>query len=212
VTRLRYLQAEAGAGGAPRQRSTMSAHRERRSPLRDAVVIDGRVGKCCVSPGETVPGVEKVAGKTATSLVDAGVGVEVGITAAHGAPVEECLIGGILFGEHPVQRSCLARPGAEDMGRPVDEPVQMARSATAPSILRCLPLEIPRDNPANIGVLKAVVRDTEGGEESKLADHTLCAKLPGAGGSLEEMLSFSVRQKPLSVFIEVTEKLASLLA
>src|SRR5262249_44016637 len=72
-------------------------------PLGDAVAIDGRVGECGVSLGETVRGVEFVAGETATSLVHAGVIVEVGVTAAYGAPVEEGLIFRVLFREHAVQ-------------------------------------------------------------------------------------------------------------
>src|SRR6516164_9731580 len=47
-------------------------------------------------------------------------------------------------------------------------------------------------------------------KKASLPTSTLCSKLPGAGGSLEEMSSFNVVQ--LTVFIEVTEKLASLLA
>src|SRR6516162_4764142 len=47
-------------------------------------------------------------------------------------------------------------------------------------------------------------------KKASLPTSTACWKLPGAGGSLEAMSSCRVRQ--LSVSIEVTEKLASLLA
>jgi hypothetical protein len=64
-----------------------------------------------------------------------------------------------------VKRSGLAWPGAENMGDPIGESVEMARAAAAPAVLRHLALEIPRDELANPEVLKAVVRNAESGEE-----------------------------------------------
>src|SRR5262249_22581306 len=62
--------------------------------LRDAVVVDRRVNrrrvplhKTCRRPAR----VELVAGETASSLVDTGVGVEVGVAAAHGTPIQQFL-------------------------------------------------------------------------------------------------------------------------
>src|SRR5580704_8357600 len=80
-----------------------------------------------------------------SALVDTGVGVEIGVAAAHRTPIQELLIGRVLFVEHRIQRSGLARPGAEDMGYPIGEPVQVAGPAAAPAVLRHLVFEIPRD-------------------------------------------------------------------
>src|SRR5262245_57742162 len=49
-------------------------------------------------------------------------------------------------------------------------------------------------------------------KKASLPTRTACSKVPGAGGSLEGMSSCSVRQRPSSMFMDVTEKLASLLA
>ncbi len=49
-------------------------------------------------------------------------------------------------------------------------------------------------------------------KKATLPTRTACSKLPGAGGSLEEMSSWSVRHSPSSMFMDVTEKFASLLA
>ena len=97
--------------------------------LGNAVVINGRVGECVrarwhvVHFNEALPGVELVAGEAATPLVNARIGVEVGIAAADCAPIHQFLIGWVLFREHGVQRSGLAWPGAENMGSPVGQPV-----------------------------------------------------------------------------------------
>src|SRR5919109_3052489 len=49
-------------------------------------------------------------------------------------------------------------------------------------------------------------------KKASLPTRTACSKLPGLGGSEEPMSSWSVRQEPSSTFMDVTEKLASLLA
>ena len=49
-------------------------------------------------------------------------------------------------------------------------------------------------------------------KKATLPSSWACSMVPGAGGSLEEMSSWSVRQNPSSMFMDVTEKLASLLA
>ena len=49
-------------------------------------------------------------------------------------------------------------------------------------------------------------------KKATLPSSWACSRVPGAGGSLEEMSSASVRQTPSSMFMDVTEKLASLLA
>ena len=139
------------------------------APVRDTVVVDRGVRQRRVSLGETLPGVEIIAGEAAASLGGAGVGVEVGVAAAHGAPVEDALIIRVLFGEHPVQRNRLARPGAEDPGYAIGQPVRMARPAAAPGVFRHLALEIPRDEIADRGAEDVIVRDAEGGEEGELA-------------------------------------------
>src|ERR1700730_213401 len=145
-------------------------------PLYDTMVVDGWVDDRCVPLHETrirPAGVEIIAGETATPLVNTGVGVEVGVAAAHSAPVHQFLIGRVLLVEHGIQRSGLARPGAKNVGCPVGQPVQMAGPAAAPGVLRHLTLEIPWDDVADRGALKAVIRDTEGCEESDLADQDI---------------------------------------
>ena len=108
------------------------------APLHDAVVVDRLGSPAFAAPlCETLPrGRHRSAGKAAAPLSGAGVGVEVGVAAAHGAPVEDALIIRILFGEHPVQRDRLARPGAEDPGYAIGEPVRMAGPAAAPGVFR----------------------------------------------------------------------------
>src|SRR6266545_4702627 len=49
-------------------------------------------------------------------------------------------------------------------------------------------------------------------KKATLPTMTACWKLPGLGGSLEEMSSCCVRQTPSPTFMDVTEELASLLA
>ena len=140
------------------------------APLHDAVVVDRRVRRRRVPLGETLPGVEIIAGEAAAPLGGAGVGVEVGVAAAHGAPVEQALIVRVLLGEHAVQRFRLARPGAEDPGDAIGQPVRMAGPAAAPGVFRLLALEIPRDEVADRGAEDVVVGNAEGGEEGELAD------------------------------------------
>ena len=115
------------------------------------------------------PGVDIITGKAAAALSDAGVGVEVGVAAAHGAPVEDALIIRILFGEHPVQRDRLARPGAKNPGDAVGQPVRMAGPAAAPGVFRHLARKFRGTNLADVRAEDVVVRDTEGGEEGELA-------------------------------------------
>ena len=182
------------------------------APLHDAVVVDRGVRQGRAPLGETLPGVEIIAGEAAAPLGGAGVGVEVGVAAAHGAPVKEALIIRVLFGEHPVQRDRLARPGAEGPGYAIGEPVRMAGPAAAPGVFRHLALEIPRDEIADRGAEDVIVRDPRAVKKASLPTRTACSKLPGLGGSAESMSSCSVRQKPSSMFMDVTEKLASLLA
>ena len=95
-------------------------------------------------------GSNSVAGEAAAPLGGPGVGVEVGVAAAYGAPVEQALVfhvGELV--EHPVQRLRLARPGAEDPGDAIGQPVRMAGPAAAPGVLRLLAFEIPRDDVAD---------------------------------------------------------------
>ena len=76
----------------------------------------------------------------------------------------------------------------------------------------CLPLKF-RGTMSRIGVPKMSLSGMPRAvKKASLPTRTACSKLPGAGGSLEEMSSCSVRQKPSSMFMDVTEKLASLLA
>ena len=75
------------------------------APLRDAVVVDGGVRQASWPHWRNIgPGIDRyIAGKAAASLGGAGVGVEVGVAAAHRAPVEQTLIfrvGELV--EHPV--------------------------------------------------------------------------------------------------------------
>src|SRR5215510_2970297 len=49
-------------------------------------------------------------------------------------------------------------------------------------------------------------------KKASLPTKTACSKLTGLGGSAESMSSCSVRQRPSAMFMDVTEKLASLLA
>src|SRR6516225_6992105 len=116
------------------------------------------------------PGSKLSLAKPHPPLNIAGVVVEVGIAVAYRAPVEDILILGVLLGEHSVQRFCPAWPGAKDPGHTVAQPIIMARAAAAPCILRLLVPEVPRDDVADIGTLKAVVRNAKGGEEGEVAD------------------------------------------
>ena len=58
------------------------------APLHDAMVVDRGVCQGRVSLGETLPGVEIIAGEAAAALGGTGVGIEVGVAAAYGAPVQ----------------------------------------------------------------------------------------------------------------------------
>ena len=144
------------------------------------MVIDRGVRRCHGSLGETLSGVEIIAGETAAPLGGAGVVIEVGVAAAHGAPVEKLLSFRVLFREHPVQRDRLARPGAENPGYPIGQPVRMAGPAAAPGVFRLLAFEIPRDDVADWRAEDIIVRDAEGGEEGHLADQD--GVLEAAGG------------------------------
>src|SRR5262245_3115972 len=74
----------------------------------------------------------------------------------------------------------------------------------------CLPLKL-RGVMLRIGVLKMPLSGIPRAvKNASLPTRTACAKLPGAGGVLEEMSSCIVRQFVTSM--DVTEKLASLLA
>src|SRR5262249_48098862 len=76
----------------------------------------------------------------------------------------------------------------------------------------CLPLKT-RGMIWRIGVRETPLSGLpRGGKDGTLATRTAWAKLPGGGGLLEEMSSCTVRQSPFSMFIDVTEKFASLLA
>ncbi len=61
------------------------------------MVVDRGVRQGRVSLGETLSGVEIIAGEAAAPLGGPGVGIEVGVAAAYGAPVEELLISRVLF-------------------------------------------------------------------------------------------------------------------
>ena len=130
------------------------------------------------------PGIEIIAGEAAPALGGARVGVEVGVAAANGAPVEKALVGQVIvLVEHPVERFRLARPGTEEPGDAIGQPIRMARPAAAPAIFRLLATEIPRDEVADRRAEDTVVRDAEGGEEGDLADQDgvlEAARAPGA--------------------------------
>src|SRR5215831_9700363 len=99
--------------------------------------------------------------------------------------------------------------------------IQVAPWATPPvcrdrqllkATLDCLPFNF-RGVMSRIGVLKLPLSGIPRAvKKAILPTRTACSKLPGAGGVLEEMSSCSVRQTPSSMFMDVTEKLASLLA
>ena len=78
--------------------------------LRDAVVVDGWVRRRRGSHREALPRRGNIAGEAAAALDAAGVGVEVGVAAAHRAPVEEALVFRVGdLGERAVERNRLAR-------------------------------------------------------------------------------------------------------
>src|SRR6266850_2804190 len=76
----------------------------------------------------------------------------------------------------------------------------------------CLPLKF-RGMMLRIGVPKLSLSGIPRAvKKAILPSRTACSKLPGAGGVLEAISSCSVRQKPSSMFMDVTERFASLLA
>src|SRR5882724_8542521 len=76
----------------------------------------------------------------------------------------------------------------------------------------CLPLKF-RGTMLRIGVPKMLLSGIPRAvKKATLPTRTACSKLPGAGGVLEGMSSCRNWQKPSSMFMDVTEKLASLLA
>src|SRR5215831_3148424 len=78
--------------------------------------------------------------------------------------------------------------------------------------LDCLPLKF-RGMMSRIGVLKTPLSGIPRAvKNASLPTRTAWAKLPGAGGVLEGMSSWTVRQFPPAMFIDVTEKFASLFA
>src|SRR5262249_23468077 len=78
--------------------------------------------------------------------------------------------------------------------------------------LDCLPFKF-RGMMSRIGVPKRSLSGMPSAvKKATLPTRTAWARLPGAGGVLEGISSWTVRQNPLSTFMEVTEKLASLLA
>src|SRR5262249_44780757 len=85
--------------------------------------------------------------------------------------------------EHAVQRFRLARPGAEDPGDAIGQPVGMAGAAATPGVSRLLAPEIPRDDVADVRAEDVVVWDTEGGEEGDLADYDGVIEAAGGRGS-----------------------------
>src|SRR5215468_10546893 len=75
-----------------------------------------------------------------------------------------------------------------------------------------LPLKF-RGMKARIGVPKMSLSGIPRAvKKASLPTKTACSKLPGLGGSAESMSSCRVRQRPSAMFMDVTEKLASLLA
>src|SRR5262245_43284764 len=82
--------------------------------VRNTMIVDGRVREGCLSFVQATPRVEIIAREPAAVLRGARVGVEVGIAAAYGAPVEQPLIVRALLREHAVQRDRLAWTGAEE--------------------------------------------------------------------------------------------------
>src|SRR5215510_8630380 len=76
----------------------------------------------------------------------------------------------------------------------------------------CLPLKF-RGTMLRIGVPRILLSGMPRAvKNATLPSSWACAMVPGAGGVLEAMSSSSVRQSPSSTFMDVTEKLASLLA
>src|SRR5262249_54512874 len=75
----------------------------------------------------------------------------------------------------------------------------------------CLPLKF-RGTIPRMGVPKRSLSGIPRAvKKANLPTKTAWAKLPGAGGVVEGMSSWSVRHTPGAMFIDVTEKLASLL-
>ena len=145
-----------------------------------------------------MPGVEIIAGEAAAPLDATGVGVEVGVAAADGAPVEEARVTHVgALVEHPVQRFRLARPGAEDPGYAIGEPVRMARAAAAPGVFRLLAFEIPRDDVADVSAEDIVVRDAESGEEGHLAEQLGVLDGPGGRGGAGVDVELQREAKPI---------------
>src|SRR4030095_15389319 len=76
----------------------------------------------------------------------------------------------------------------------------------------CLPRKF-RGTKLRIGVPKISLSGMPRAvKKASLPTRTACSKLPGLGGSAESMSSCKVRQEPSSMFMDVTDKLASLLA
>src|SRR5262245_5619587 len=150
--------------------------------VRNTVIVDGQGRERCLSFVEAAPRVEIIAREPAAILRGARVGVEVGIAAAYGAPVEQSLVVRALLREHAVQRDRLAWTGAKEPRDAVGQSVRMARSAAAPRVSRHLAPEIPRDEVANWRSEDVVVGNAERGEEGELPNKDGVLKAPRSRG------------------------------
>jgi hypothetical protein len=136
-----------------------------------------------------------------------GVVVEVGIAVAYSAPVEDILILRVLFGEYSVQWFSPAWPGAKDPSHAVTKSVIIARPAAAPSVLRLLVPEVPRDDVAYIGALEAVVWDTQSREEGKLADRHVVPEAARSAADDDEFVAGGVAVDPTRSLPKVLSRL-----
>ena len=88
----------------------------------------------------------------------------------------------------------------------------MAGSAAAPGVFRLLALEFLRDEVPDRFAEDVVVGDPEGGEEGELADQDGVLEAAGGRGLAGGDLGSWREASPTSMYMGVTEKLASLFA
>src|SRR5262245_3457382 len=130
------------------------------------MVVYGQVRRCGVSHGETLSRSRDITGEAAAPLNATGVGVEVGVAAAYGAPVEQALVRHVReLVERAVQRFRLAPPSTENPGDTIGQAVRVAGPAVAPGVLRRLAFELPRNDATDRHAEEVVVGDTQRGEE-----------------------------------------------
>ncbi len=173
--------------------------------LRRAVVEDLR--GACPAPFTFVA-------KPCAALDAAGIVVEVGVRAAHRAPVEDALIVEIVAREGALERNRLARAGLEDPRDVVGVAVVVARGAARPGVVRGLAaigqrIDVAqRDVELPVAVRVELVRQAERREERELADEIAVLCVPGAGGALDSMSrAITVLSSRLSAEMEVFSSL-----